>query len=103
MDISEKLVELIGGTPCVGFSSRSAIEHVANWLVQNGVMVQEWIPVKTRLPNDSATVTLCTRSRIVGTGFYNKYTKTWLQYYSGGSICVEVTHWMPLPEPPKGE
>ena len=41
MTVKEKLVELIGSTPCVGFSSRSAVEHVANWLVQNGVTVQE--------------------------------------------------------------
>ena len=39
--IKEKLVELIGSTPCVGFSSRAAVEHVANWLVQNGVTVQK--------------------------------------------------------------
>lgn len=102
MDVREKLVELMR----VVRSSSSVWDtngDVADYLMYHGVTVQEWIPVKTRLPNDSATVTLCTRSRIVGTGFYNKYTKTWWQYYSGGSICVEVTHWMPQPLPPKGE
>lgn len=60
----------------------------------------EWISVKERLPEDSGGVNLCTRSGIVGTGFYDKYTKNWVQYYSGGALCVDVTHWMPLPEPP---
>ena len=99
--IKEKLVELIGSTPCVGFSSRAAVEHVANWLVQNGVTVQEWISVKDRLPEDSTTVNLYTRSRTVGTGFYVKHTKSWVQYCSGGAICVDVTHWNPMPQPPK--
>ena len=64
---------------------------------------RRWIPVTERLPDNSATVNLCTRSKIVGTGFYNKYTKSWVQYYSGGAICVDVTHWQPMPQPPKGE
>ena len=62
---------------------------------------QKWIPVTERLPEDSSGVILCTRSRIVGVGFYDKDTRNWVQHYSGGGICVEVTHWMPLPEPPK--
>ena len=50
----------------------------------------EWISVKERLPEDSGGVNLCTRSGIVGTGFYDKYTKNWVQYYSGGALCVDV-------------
>ena len=62
-----------------------------------------WIPVTERLPDDSVGVTLCTRSGIVGTGFYDKYTKNWVQYYAAGALCVDVTHWMPLPEGPEVE
>ena len=62
---------------------------------------QKWIPVTERLPKDSGGVILCTRSRNVGVGFYDKNTRNWVQHYSGGGICVDVTHWMPLPEPPK--
>ena len=69
----------------------------------HGVTVQEWISVNDRLPVDSTTVNLYTRSRTVGTGFYDKHTKSWVQYYSGGAICVDVTHWQPMPQPPKGE
>lgn len=69
--------------------------------VVKDINVPSWIPVTERLPEDSRGVILCTRSRIVGVGFYDKNTRNWVQYYSGGGICVEVTHWMPLPEAPK--
>ena len=69
----------------------------------NTVTVQEWVSVKDRLPEDSVEVNLHTRSGVVGTGFYDKYTKSWVQWYSVGSLLVDATHWMPLHEPPKGE
>lgn len=116
MDVREKLVELLNGVQHYGticamsqmddrYASITQVSNteVAERLIAHGVTVQEWISVKERLPEDSTTVNLCTRSKIVGTGFYNKYTKSWVQYYSGGSISVDVTHWMPLPQPPKGE
>ena len=61
----------------------------------------KWIPVTERLPEDSVAVNLHTSSGVVGTGFYCKQTKSWVQWYSGGSLFADVTHWMPLPEPPK--
>ena len=89
-------------TPCFA-------ERMADVLIAHGVTfadvpdnnVGKWIPVSERLPDDSGNVILCTRSKIVGAGFYDKTTKNWVQHYSGGGICVEVTHWMPMPEPPK--
>lgn len=35
--IKEKLIELIGRSPCVGFSSRTAVERIADNLIANGV------------------------------------------------------------------
>lgn len=61
----------------------------------------KWIPVTERLPEDSVAVNLHTKSGVVGTGFYDKHTKSWVQWYSGGSCSVDVTHWMPLPTPPE--
>lgn len=40
MDVKEKLADLIRCTPCVGYSSRTAVEHIADWLISNGVTVQ---------------------------------------------------------------
>ena len=62
-----------------------------------------WISVEDALPDASADVNLCTRSGIVGTGYYDKYRKSWVQYYAGGALCVDVTHWMPLPSKPEVE
>lgn len=106
MDVREKLVELIDdfihNVELKHWYSEELDEKLADDLIAHGVTVREWISVKDRLPDDSTTVNLYTRSGIVGTGFYDKYTKIWVQYYSGGSICVDVTHWQPQPKPPKG-
>ena len=101
----EKLIALINQEVVMYFA-----ERIADHLIANGVTFatdnnvgDKWISVKDRLPEDSVEVNLHTRSGIVGTGFYDKYTKSWVQWYSSGSLLVDVTHWMPLPEPPKGE
>lgn len=102
MDLREKLAELMEHAPvCESATIDEVLLQVSDHLIANGVTMQEWIPVTERLPDDSAEVNLCTRSRIVGTGFYDKYTKSWVQHYSGGALCVDVTHWMPMPEAPK--
>ena len=97
----EKLIELLTQVAVLG--DYLDMRKVADHLIANGVTVQKWIPVTERLPEDSVAVNLHTKSGVVGTGFYDKHTKSWVQWYSGGSCSVDVTHWMPLPEPPKGE
>ena len=68
-----------------------------------------WIPVTERPPED------CTPVQVCYSGYYSKeigsdmlacrYEGTWC--YWDGEPCsydpcrVEITHWMPLPEPPK--
>ena len=106
----EKLVEIVkeAGIECENIGDdlwdmRKNAEEIADFMIANGVTVQEWISVKDSLPEDSVEVNLHTRSGVVGTGFYDKQTKSWVQCCSGGSLVVDVTHWMPLPEPPKGE
>ena len=67
--------------------------------------VQEWISVEDRLPEVGGYVVCIAKrnpfsrfipmvARIEKNGWVNPITE---QYIS------EVTHWMPLPEPPKGE
>ena len=108
MDVREKLVELLKSDlqhfqNDVKYWHDEHIGELADHLIAHGVTVQEWISVEDRLPNDSVAVNLHTISGVVGTGFYNKYTKSWVQWYAGNSLCVDVTHWQPLPQPPKGE
>ena len=63
----------------------------------------KWIPVTERLP-DKGKVVLALGKRHATSGMFqgtSKYDpKLW--YWKGGTL-KEVTHWMPLPEPPKGE
>ena len=58
-----------------------------------------WHRVEDELPDDSRDVIILTASGIVGDGSFIR--PNWYQWYSGGGLPVDVTHWMPLPEPPK--
>lgn len=65
------------------------------------VAASPWHRVEERLPDDSREVIIFTASRIEGVGSFIR--PNWYQWYSGGGLPVDVTHWMPLPEPPKEE
>ena len=110
MDVREKLVEILKQAPFEGkvldeWWWEEKIKRIADHLISNGVTVQEWISVKDRLPEAGGYVVCIAKrnpfsrfmpmvARIEKNGWVNPITE---QYIS------EVTHWMPLPEPPKGE
>ena len=112
MDVRGKLVEIVcdvmESDGCIGHCNYSPcfeVERVVNALIDNGVTVQEWISVTDRLPEVGGyVVCIATRNpfsrlmpmvaRIEKNGWVNPITE---QYIS------EVTHWMPMPNPPKGE
>ena len=141
MDVREKLVELcedLETLPCC-----DTYEGQAEYLIANGVTVQEWISVNDRLPDNGAHVLLCCEvhgyggeivgkyicdgyyaeaNKIIAGGFPDEcnceYSEEDDEYYlcegwyeniknwdDYNSVTVEdfVTHWMPLPLPPKGE
>ena len=102
MDVREKLVELIESARYWGSNTS---EEIADHLISNGVTVQEWISVDDRLPEVGGYVVCIAKrnpfsrfmpmvARIEKNGWVNPITE---QYIS------EVTHWLPLPELPKGE
>ena len=99
MDVREKLIELLKQIKYV------SVENAANILIDNGVTVQEWVSVNDRLPEAGGYVVCIAKrnpfsgfmpmvARIEKNGWANPITE---QYIS------KVTHWMQLPEPPKGE
>ena len=101
MDVREKLVELLADAG-MGKTERN---FLADKLIANGVTVQEWISVDDRLPENGGYVICIAKrnpfsrfmpmvARIEKNGWVNPITE---QYIS------EVTHWMPIPQPPKGE
>ena len=100
MDVREKLIDLIIDAKRTDPEAGSFTEYLADCLINNGVTVQEWISVKDRLP-EAGTKALCYLKR----GEY--WTAVWDDcgddlWSDGEAWCSngEVTHWMPLPEPP---
>lgn len=67
----------------------------------------EWISVKDRLPEDEKEVLACyyikpfLNKLFVGVLTYFAFDTE--QHWQHESIGLTVTHWMDLPEPPKGE
>ena len=103
MDVREKLVEIIQNS--VGGCARHWAEIIAGGLIAHGVTVQEWISVNDMMPEAGGYVVCIAKrnpfsrfmpmvARIEKNGWVNPITE---QYIS------DVTHWMPLPAPPKGE
>ena len=82
-------------TTCTECRARST----ADLLIENGVTVQEWISVKDRLPKDDEIVIICTDKNFIYAG--ELIGDTW--FLDNDSWTATVTHWMPLPQPPKGE
>lgn len=100
MDVREKLVELLD-TNC-GYVDEVEAEVLADHLISNGVTVQEWISVKDRLPeNVKEGLLIALRWGEVDIGWCEdgRWGSQFVDEYEDG----EVTHWMPLPRPPKGE
>ena len=64
---------------------------------------QPWVSVSDRLPDgDVASVLIHTNKGGVSEGQYYPCIKSWKQF-RWSVENADVTHWKPLPEPPKGE
>ena len=75
--------------------------RVADHLIANGVTIQKWIPVSERLP-EAHRLVLCRWTRGIGASYgFARYQHEGVWYVLNEGM-PEVTHWMPLPEPPKG-
>ena len=117
MDVRGKLVELLlqeqgvckpSDCKYCGVKGSCSYYRVADSLIANGVTVQEWISVDDKLPeysNDGFVDAV-----LVTDGFVQH-----MAYFIGGEwrfaesgeikepMWYRITHWMPLPNPPKGE
>ena len=103
MDVREKLVEILR-KPIFPHELADPIEAVADYLLDSGVTVQEWISVTERLPEKGEDV-LVFNTRENWTGFaWLRPDETWTALgFDFPFDLGEVTHWMPIPQPPKGE
>jgi hypothetical protein len=74
----------------------------AERLYGKGYRKQEWISVEERLPEPQKLV-LCIWERDDGWNYgFARYQREDVWYVSNEGM-PRVTHWMPLPAPPKGE
>ena len=101
----EKLVELLkdGGVRDFPFNA-----VLADHLIANGVTVQKWIPVNERLPetNNKTMVIVCVDGKKSAARWFERTTIRGklverFKYPWDVITCENITHWMPLPEPPK--
>ena len=107
MDVREKLVEIVKKAAYSSLPSNTEDFHLNMFvtnLLAHGVTVQEWIPVTERLPEKGQEV-LVFDTRENWTGFaWLRPDETWTALgFDFPFDLVEVTHWMPQPQPPKGE
>ena len=102
MDVREKLVELLQNAKAAMKSENLSCDiarnmFVVDFMMANGVTVQEWISVDDRLPENIANrvLVVCERSNGV---FYAHYEKPfWINLETDKPFISAVTHWMPLP------
>ena len=104
MDVREKLIGILR-KPIFPHELVDPIEAVADYLLDSGVTVQEWISVNDRLPEFCVSV--------LARCFYNGKWRTLVCHTSKENagewytdeVCqwVKVTHWMPLPLAPEEE
>ena len=78
------------------------IEMEADILIANGVTFQKWIPVTERLPDEDQKA-IC----IMDDGSFRVFRWSYIDWmWDDGNEWYkekDITHWMPLPEPPQEE
>ena len=125
----EKLIDMVFESLCAhSHKSCKLAENIADDLIANSVTInrgtedtpvaykmsptesltncQQWIPVTERLPDDG--------EEVIVFGYWHEKFQPLMCYLSphrkgewfttvAGQRIYDVTHWMPLPDPPKGE
>ena len=103
MDVREKLVEQAISHFWYGVSHDIFSEPVKTYAKlaiealekENGVTVQEWISVKDRLPEQGEEAICIAADGDMMIGKYTEWGWMFPCYFE------ELTHWMPIPQPPK--
>ena len=104
MDVREKLVELLRNAKAAMKSENLSCDiarnmFVVDFMMANGVTVQEWISVEDRLPE-------CCVSVLARCFYHGNWrtlachtSKEHAEEWYTDEVCqwVKVTHWMPLP------
>ena len=117
MNVREKLVELFYDNNMICDQKIEGLADDVMDIIAHSVTVQEWISVYDRLPEETGRY-LVVKKRIAPDELGGNSTDIVILRFSvddgfkmpthipdwiNEKINEEVTHWMPLPEPPKGE
>lgn len=104
----ERLIKLI--QEAVGGCATHWAGLIADHLIENGLIAPQWISVKDRLPGEGEDVIACGKTwmrdecvREVSYMTIGGMPSFSYDSMDGGEDLEDVTHWMPLPEPPKEE
>ena len=101
MDVRKKLVELLDRFV---YDDQYSSEEIADKLIAHGVTVQEWVSVDDRLPEEKVNCIVHYKHDYCEN---DDYWEIGICFYDGEKFqlnpAYKVTHWMPLPTPPKGE
>ena len=102
MDVREKLVELLD---IIIQPGQKTLGDIADYLISNGVTVHEWIPVNENPKWKGCYIVTVNHwldgKPVAREAYWNGCD--WLSCDKKLELTPRVTHWMPLPEPPKGE
>lgn len=103
MDVRENLVELIKDGIRKGLRASGddrldySFEDVADYLISNGVTVQEWISVDDRLPEEKVNCIVHYKHAYCDN---DGYWEIGFCFYDGEKFRIDlaykVTHWMPI-------
>ena len=109
MDVREKLIEILR-KPIFPHELADPTEAVADYLLDNGVTVQEWISVKDKLPEKDGQYLIFTTQYFTPDHIdeidhkdgieISRYCKRYGFLSENG---IHAKYWQPLPHPPKGE
>ena len=114
MDVRKKLVELINYARD-SRTGQELAERIADYLLANGVTVQEWIPISEPPKKDGRYLVYDCDSGNYYDSYYDETVGEFGEWQSCfdphtlGAIDCEwnsypnITHWQYLPQPPKGE
>ena len=100
MDVREKLVELLD---IIIQPGQKTLGDIADYLISNGVTVQEWISVDERIPQNFVSVLGYMTDAGEFPPVRECYTVGNAFFFPALGDIHPVSHWCEMPQPPKGE
>lgn len=113
MNVREKLIELFYDNNVICDQKIEGLADDVMDIISNVVTVQEWISVDDKLPPHNHDVLVYRPDmamKILVDNYYGycgeddaEWHEGWAKYGKDIHNNPLITHWMPLPQPPKGE